>query len=221
MSDRYELPALSVVILLRPEADRADLTGRLERRLPSGTIIHDFRYLVVRVWEKPVEQLLKGGLATLPLAPLADVCDEDLPAVIRTMADRIEHEASPEVAGEIWTSTYVLMGLRYSVEQTVALLRGALDMKESVTFQAILDEGRKKGRQQGRQQGREEGKLQEARDLLIRVGRERLGSPSASYVNRIKRIKDRLQLAELLVRLNDVESWSELLAAPPAGDTGN
>jgi len=82
-------------------------------------------------------------------------------------------------------------------------------MKESVTFQAILEEGRR------------EGKLQEARDLLITVGRKRLGSPSASYVKRIKRIKDRLRLEELLVRLNDVESWRELLAAPPGGDADN
>ena len=41
LSDRHKLPALSVVILLRPEADRADLTGRLERRLPSGRIIYE------------------------------------------------------------------------------------------------------------------------------------------------------------------------------------
>jgi hypothetical protein len=49
LSERHKLPVLSVVILLRPEADRADLTGRLEHRLPSGRIIHDFRYLVVRL----------------------------------------------------------------------------------------------------------------------------------------------------------------------------
>ncbi|MGO9469592.1 MAG: hypothetical protein ACLQIB_53785 [Isosphaeraceae bacterium] len=86
-------------------------------------------------------------------------------------------------------------------------------MKESVTFPAVLDEGRK--------EGREEGKLQEARDLLIRVGRKRLGIPSASHVKRIKRIKDRLRLEQFLVRLNDVQSWKELLAASPAGDGGN
>ena len=91
-------------------------------------------------------------------------------------------------------------------------------MKESVTFQAILDEGRREGREEGRKEGREEGKLQEARDLLIRVGRKRLGSPTASIVKRIKRIEDRLRLEELLVRLNDVENWNELLAAPPAGN---
>jgi predicted transposase YdaD len=140
------------------------------------------------------------------------VRDEDLPAVIRTMAERIDREASPEVAAEIWTSTFVLMGLRYRVDQIAALLRGILDMKESVTFQAILDEGRK--------EGREEGKLQEARDLLIRVGRKRLSSPSASIAKRIKRINDRLRLEELLVRLNDVESWNELLAAPPSANGG-
>lgn len=164
----------------------------------------------MRLWEKPVEQLLSGGLATLPLAPLADLGGKELPAVIQAMAERIGREASREIAGELWTATYVLMGLRYRVEQIEKSLRGVLDMKQSVTFQAILAEGRK--------EGREEGKLQEARDLLIRLGRERLGRPSASMVKRIERIRDRVRLEELLLRLNDVKSWKELLAAPPTGD---
>ena len=46
-------------------------------------------------------------------------------------------------AGEIWTATYVLMGLRYTAEETETLLQGVRAMTDSVTFQAILEEVRK------------------------------------------------------------------------------
>jgi predicted transposase YdaD len=137
------------------------------------------------------------------------------------MAGRIAREASPQVAGELWTATYVLMGLRYKVEQIETALVGVLDMKESVTFQAILAEGRKEGRKEGREEGREEGKVQEARDLLIRLGRERLGRPTDSNVKRIEGITDRVRLEELLLLLNEAKSWRELLATPPARNSSN
>ena len=33
---------------------------------------HEFRYNVVRTWERPADEILAGGLATLPLAPLGE-----------------------------------------------------------------------------------------------------------------------------------------------------
>ncbi len=90
-------------------------------------------------------------------------------------------------------------------------------MKESVTFQAILAEGRR----EGREEGREEGKLQEANNLLIRLGRKRLGRRSASNIRTTEQITDRVRLEELFLRLNDAKSSKELLAAPPAGDNRN
>jgi len=41
----------------------------------------------------------------------------------------------------LWTATYVLMGLKYPSAFTEQLLRGVRQMKESVTYQAILAEG--------------------------------------------------------------------------------
>ncbi|HZT80116.1 MAG TPA: hypothetical protein VFA26_07840 [Gemmataceae bacterium] len=37
-----------------------------------------FRYGVVRVWQLPPEQLLTGGLGTLPLAPIGAVREADM-----------------------------------------------------------------------------------------------------------------------------------------------
>jgi hypothetical protein len=45
----------------------------------------------------------------VPLAPLADLKDEELPGLFQQLIERINREASVEEAGEIWMSTYVLM----------------------------------------------------------------------------------------------------------------
>ena len=77
------------MILLRSEADCPELSGHLQLKLPDGRVTHDFYYDVVRLWQIPVEALLQGGLATLPLAPLAKMTLEQLPEVLR----RIEKES--------------------------------------------------------------------------------------------------------------------------------
>ena len=56
---------------MRPQADGPALPRILQQRLPDGTLYHEYRYDVVRVWELPVEESLADGLATLPLAPIA------------------------------------------------------------------------------------------------------------------------------------------------------
>ena len=67
------LPVQSVALLLCPRADGPALSGTSSTGSPTGSLYHEFRYNVVRVWELPVEDVLAGGLATLPLAPIADV----------------------------------------------------------------------------------------------------------------------------------------------------
>ena len=59
-------------------------------------------------------------------------------------------------------------------------------MKESTTYQAILDEGRAEGEAKGRAEGRAEGE----RLLLLRLGRERLGEPAAAVAAAIEAIAD-------------------------------
>jgi hypothetical protein len=71
------------------------------------------------------------------------------------------------------------MGLRYTVEETESLLRGVLTMKESVTFQAILEQGLEKGLQQGL----ERGKLQEAIKVLMKLGRKRFGPTERRFID--------------------------------------
>jgi predicted transposase YdaD len=190
----------SVVILLRKQADVRGLTGLVEYGpFPERGSLR-FHFEVVRLWEQPVETLLAGGAGTLPLAPLAAIPRRDVRQVVQQMEERIEQCATPGEAAGIWASTYILMGLRYSTDEAQRLLHGVPAMRESTTYQAILREGRAEGRADG------------ARELLLRMGEQRFGTPSGSVLREIKSIESVERLDELGLRLMRVNSWEELLA---------
>jgi predicted transposase YdaD len=205
LEDRHELPVWSVAVVLRPEADSPRLTGILESGFPGEPPIHTFRYGVVRVSQLPVDQLLDGGLGTLPLAPVSDVSPASLSRVIRKIKARL---GSIEKARDLWAATYVLLGLRYSSEIADALLQGVLSMEESTTYQAILA----RGRREGLQEGELEGASKEARGILLRLGQKRFAQPSELVQTAIYRIRDVQRLEELIERVSEASSWEELLA---------
>jgi hypothetical protein len=62
--------------------------------VPDGSVNHEFWYSVVRIWEQPVETILSGSLATLPLAPITRVSTGELPGVIRQMEERLARDAN-------------------------------------------------------------------------------------------------------------------------------
>ena len=210
---RHNLPVNSVILLLRKEADSPRLTGNLQKRLPHGRIYLDFFYTVVRVWEKSVEEVLSGGLGVLPLAPLCDVTLDELPAVIARMKERIDAETTREDAGELWTATNVLMGLRYPDTVAEELLKGVQDMEESSTYQAIMRKGRVIGEQIGRQEGEQAGRMEEARQMIYLFGTARLGDIDKVTRARIEALTTQEELEGLAKRLAAVENWSELFAA--------
>lgn len=171
---RYNLPVVSALVLLRPEADAPAATGRLEQAPLSGQQEPGlvFRYPILRVWQQTPEFWIAGGRATLPLAPLGDVSAEALPAVIESMTIRLESEEASEVAS-LWSAAYILSGLRYTAAFAANLFRGVRQMKESTTYQAILEEGVERGRIEGTQAGRRD----EAMRLLVLLGTHRFGAP--------------------------------------------
>ena len=203
---RHCLPVQSVVILLRESADGNNLTGLLEDRLPDGFLYHQFRYNVVRVWEQPVEDILAGNLATLPLAPIARIPSGELSRTIQLMEERVEREATPAESREIWTATFLLMGLIYPENLATSLLHGKAFMNDSVTYQAILREGEAKGEAKGKA----EGKAEEARRLLLRLGRKQFGPAPANFEAAIQAMIDVEKLEDLSERVLEVSSWDDL-----------
>ncbi len=189
----------TLVVLLRRSADWPEVTGVVERAFPGEPPYLVFRYQTVRVWQLPAETLLGGGLALVSLAPLGDVTEANLQAVIGRMDERIGREATPQEAAELWTAADVLMGLRYPRALINDLLRGIHNMKESVTYQGIVEEGVVKGQ----------------RDALLLIGRRKFGTPPSEATQAaVAGINDPDRLADLINRVFDVASWEELLAAP-------
>jgi predicted transposase YdaD len=206
LEERHELPVESVVILLRQEANLSTITGLYERSLPNaaGPYLH-FRFRVIRVWELPVETVLSAGISILPLAPISAARQNELPAVIERIKQRLDAEPDTTAVAELWTATKVLLGLRYGSEFVDKLLQGVRDMKESTTYQAIKEEGR------------EEGRLEEVREDIRCLGEQKFQSPPPTHVQTtLVDILDLEQLKQLLKRVLDAASWDELIA-PPAG----
>jgi predicted transposase YdaD len=188
------------------------ITGLILDRRPDGRVWLEFRYLTVRVWQQPVDAVLAGGLATLPLAPLAAGAEAVLPEIVRRMDERLSRETTPSDAVQLWTAAYVLMGLRYPDEVTRELLRGVRNMRESTTYQAILAEGRAEGWAEGEAQGVARGRADEARRIVLRLGRQTLGPPDTRISAELRRIADLEQLEQLADRVLVASSWDELLA---------
>jgi len=75
------------------------------------------------------------------------------------------------------------------------LFQAVLNMRESVTYQAILKEGR----------------LEEVRNVLLLQGRDRLGVPSAKIIALLFAETDLGRLEALAIRLLRVKTWEKLL----------
>ncbi len=198
------LDVRSLAVLLRPEADGPELSGTYRRGQLGEPGFLLFTYAVLRVWELPLEAILRGDLALLPLAPLTDVAEADMPEVVRRMEERIRAEAEPELAGVLWTSTVILTGLKFRRDFADRLFRRVRNMKESTTYQAIVEEGVEIGEKRGQ--------LSEARRLVLRMGRKKgLGEPAAEVVARLEGISNRETLEQIAERVLDAASWADVV----------
>jgi hypothetical protein len=208
---RYRVPVHSIVVLLRPSANDAQLDEGLHFGVWPERGRTDLSFEVVRLWRWPVEEVLQGGLGTLPLAPLCRMPgdaphEQALPAIIQQLDERLLREATPEEAKELLTAAFILTGLRVPQAVAVQLFQGVKAMRESTTYQYILDEGRK--------EGRDEGRLDKAKGWLLALGSERFGAADDSIKAHVTAITDEERLERLRERLLRATSWQDLLATP-------
>lgn len=191
---RHEVPVHSVAVLLFPRADGPAIDGVVRQASPDGRCWLDFHYQVVRVWREPPEELA-AGIGTIPLAALTVPSADQLPALIdRMKAEFARHPTRDE--GEIWTALYFLIGAQFEDKALARrLLQGIKSMKDSVTYQATV----------------EEGEIKAYRKALLLQGTDRFGEPSVDAQQRIETLEDLEQLERLLRRMLHVESWQDLL----------
>jgi hypothetical protein len=205
-TDRLDITVQSVAFLLRSFEGHNKFTGRYVRRDIQGKLVHDFRYGVLRVWQESPDVFLNGGLALLPLAAVAKVAKRDIADVVSAIDQRLNAEAKPSDGELLRTATFVLLGLKYP-ETFVETIMSRNVLELSSTYQAVLKEGMLKGIEEGLQ----EGKMEKSHELLLRLGRKRLGEPSVEMLATLESINDVVMLDQLIERVWEVESWSELL----------
>lgn len=95
-------------------------------------------------------------------------------------------------------------------------------MKESTTYQAIIEEGVARGmvlgiargkaeaKLEGKLEAKLEGKLEAARELLLAIGTKRFGPPDSETRTVLESIADYARLKTLWERVMDVSTWAEL-----------
>lgn len=212
LSYAHDVPVLTALILLRPEAESPGMNGRWTSISPGGAGVMEFRYPVVRVWTLPVEQLLAAPLGLLPLATLSDEAQPVLPDVLRTVKRRFESEAGDAQARALSVVTFILLGLRQPRALVQQLFPEVLRMRESSTYQLILDEGRAEGQAIGQAIGR----AAEAREVILLLGTDRFGPPTQEQRSLVEQLQAVDELERLVRRILHVSSWDELFRRPSA-----
>lgn len=201
LHQRYGVPVHSAVVLLRPAAEGGTMDGVLCYETRQGRAGLEFRFEVIRIWERPADELLSGAVGILPLAPLGALPSglapqEALPAIVSRIKDRLQAEAPPADAAKLMTAAYVLTGVRVSQDEVNRLYRGIRMLEESTSLQYLLQLGA----------------LRHGRKLLLRQGRVKLGEPDTAATARIEAIEELDELDRLSERLLFVNSWAELFA---------
>jgi hypothetical protein len=103
-----------------------------------------------------------------------------------------------------------MIGLRYPREQVEEMIEGVANMvlgisgiDESWVYQDIFAEGQ----------------VEEARNILLSVGRKRLGEPDKQALSQIAPIGEFDSLNLLLDRIPDAQNWRDLLGSLGASET--
>jgi predicted transposase YdaD len=203
--DKYDQDVYSNIVLLREAADGPAMTGQIQRPCLS------FKYNIIRLWEIEPDSLLTGPPALWPLAPIANVPKAEVPAVIRRIGEQVVSDLGPGDQEFIWTETYFMLGLKYKRTQLQESIRGVLamiDMRESDTYLAVLEEGEERGLEQGLERGRHAGK----EGLVERLLRRRIGAVPPAAIERIGHLSSK-QLDDLgeavldFATLADLNDW--------------
>jgi hypothetical protein len=196
-------PVHTIVVLLRQEAAHSNMKGVIRYSPRPGRGSMDFSYEVVRLWERPAEELLRADLGVAPLAVLGRLPDslsleDGLTVIAQRLADRLTKEAPPDRVRKLLTNAYLLTGLRLRRDAAARIFRGVRAMHESDTYLAILDEGREKY----------------ARKAVLMVGEERFGTPPEVVKSQLEKIADLERLDRMLRHALKAATWDEILETP-------
>ncbi len=163
----------------------------------------EFSYEIIRLWERPAEELLAAALGVTPLAMLGRLpeglsLEDGLTAVAQQLVKRVMKEAPPDRAKKLLTEALLLTGLRVRRDAAARIFKGVGAMEESDTFLMILEQGQEK---------------QVKTDILL-FGEERLGPPGESVKAQLNSVTDLERLGRMVRRAAKAATWQEILDTP-------
>ncbi|MBY0512654.1 MAG: hypothetical protein K2P78_01930 [Gemmataceae bacterium] len=187
------LPVQTIAVLLRSNAQRANLSDRVEYEGLS------FRFDVVKVWELPTEGLVQSPIGLVPLAvlgkpPAGKTRAQVLPELVPTIVDRAVGEAGDRAA-EVITSALILAGMHHGHDFLRAIFQGATNMIESSAYKLLEELGRQKL----------------TRDMIRKLGTVKFGEPTDAEAAKLAAVDNLPRLERLAIRLLKVDSWDALL----------
>lgn len=199
----HHVPVHSIVVLLRPRAEHPNMDGIVRYAPRPGRGKMDFEYEVVRLWQRPSEELLAGDVDLSPLAVLGKLpgqgsLEEGLATVAQRLAERVTKEVPPDRARKLLTDALLLTGLRVSRNLAKNIFGGVRMLEESDTYLMILEQGEERGRRA---------------DILV-VGEERFGPPDASVRTQLDAVTDLGRLKRMVRRAVKAMTWQEILDTP-------
>ncbi len=200
---RDHVPVHTVMILLRPEAAHSNLTGVIRYAPRPGRGNMDFGFEIVRLWERPADEILATDLGVAPLAMLARLpeglsLEDGLAAVAQRIVERLVREAPADRAMKLLTEALLLTGLRVRRDVAKRIFRGVSARQESDTYLMILDEGQEKA----------------AREIILMLGEDRFGPPDDTVKAGLSNSTDLNRLKRTARQTPEVSGWQEVLDTP-------
>jgi hypothetical protein len=196
----YRVPVHTAILLLRPEAAHSNLGGTISYAARPGRSRMDFGYEVIRLWQRPAEELLAADVGVVPLAVLGRLpselsLEDGLAAVAARVVERLTNEAPPERVKKLLTDALLLTGLRVRRDVAARIFRGIRIMQESDTYLMILDEGQEKF----------------AKETILRFGEKRFGPADEAVKAQLNNVTDLERLRRMVWCCATAGSWQEVL----------
>jgi hypothetical protein len=193
------LPVHSVAVLLRSNAKASNLTGEFTYApQPLGEV--RFRFEVVRVWERPMDDLFAGGPGLMPLAvlgkpPKGQSRAKAIPDTLVSIAEEASRSVPQERTKRIVAAALLLAAMHVETDAIRNTIRRFPAVIESHAF-AVLEElvG-----------------VKQCQEIIQLQGREKFGVPTPAQEKKLDAIVDLERLKRLGVRLLKVNSWDDLL----------
>lgn len=207
LNHRHGVAVRSILVLLRKSADGTHLTGLHAYGSRPNRV--EFHYEVVRLWQHPVDALLKLNPAALPFATLGELpLDRSkvdaLREIVLEMIRRLGNETDPAESARLLTAAYTLTALRTSISELSSIYRGVGIVNAPTAWDEAVEAGELRGELRG--------EIQRSHRLLLRLGSKQLGTPDEGVEKELKSIQNLDRLERLADAILSAKSWQELLA---------